>query len=223
MLASDTLPLTMVAERREYQRMQLAKPILAMLDGQNALLLDIGVGGAFIEHYGTIEPGKRFRLLFRWKGDDVEFICQVGRSAVIRGYGESTVSHTGAEFVEFIGDSEARLQDMMLTFVGRVLAAQKTNAFGVAVDEDQALLGHLGEARRSRSRGYLAYYFEGVGAWTRTPTNSPAQPNNGFTVGAFENEEDLETLCRAYEIGDDEARRLIRLVAEMSARNVKKS
>src|SRR6267378_3431299 len=127
----------MVAERREYQRMQLAKPILAMLDGQNALLLDIGVGGAFIEHYGTIEPGKRFRLLFRWKGDDVEFI----------------------------GESEARLQDMMLTFVGRVLAAQKTNAFGVAVDEDQALLGHLGEARRSRSRGYLAYHFEGVGAW----------------------------------------------------------
>jgi hypothetical protein len=213
----------MVADRREFQRMQLAKPILALLDGQNALILDIGVGGAFIEHYGTSKPGERFRLLFRWKGEDVEFICEVGRTTVLRGSGETTVSHTGAEFVEFLGDSEARLQDMMLTFVGRILAAQKTNAFGVAVDEDHALLGHLGGARRSRSRGYLAYHFDGAGAWTRSPTPSAAQPSDGFTVGAYEDEDDMETLCRAYEIGDDEARRLIRIVAEMSARNVKKA
>ena len=44
------------------------------------------------------------------------------------GDGKSTVSHTGVRFVEAVGESEGRLQDLIATFVGRVLAAQKANA-----------------------------------------------------------------------------------------------
>src|SRR5437870_8659763 len=94
------------SDRREFQRLSLAKPILALLDGQNALILDIGVGGAFIEHYGTFEPKQRFRLLFRWQAEDVEFHCEVRRTAVVRGSGDSAVSHTGARFMQPIGQSE---------------------------------------------------------------------------------------------------------------------
>ena len=210
----------MAADRREFQRLRLAKPILALLDGQNALILDIGVGGVFVEHYGTFEPGQRFRLLFRWKSEDVEYLCQVRRSAVARGSGEATVSHTGARFVEPIGTSDERLQDMMATFVGRVLAAQKMNATGETADENDLTLVQLGAARRARARGYVLYRYAN-GKWVRELTDSPEQPAYGFTVAAYEDEEELETLCRAWEIADDEGRRLIRLVAELSARSVK--
>jgi hypothetical protein len=54
-------------------------------------------------------------------------------------------------------------------------------------------------------------------------TDSPEQPNNGFTVAAYEDDEELESLCQAYEIADEEGRRLIQLVAELSARTVKKT
>ena len=37
-------------DRREFQRLRLAKPILALMDGQSALILDIGIAGAYIEH-----------------------------------------------------------------------------------------------------------------------------------------------------------------------------
>src|SRR5215470_13596929 len=111
----------MADERRDFQRLRLAKPILALLDGQNALILDIGVDGVFVEHYGTFQRGERFALLFRWKSGDVEFLCDVRRSDVVRSSGDSVVSHTGARFVESIGQSEERLQDMMATFVGHVL------------------------------------------------------------------------------------------------------
>ena len=60
-------------DRRDFERLRLAKPILALLDGQNALILDIGISGAFVEHYGLTNRGDRFTLLFRWKGTDVEF------------------------------------------------------------------------------------------------------------------------------------------------------
>jgi hypothetical protein len=211
----------MASDRREFQRLRLAKPILGMLAGQNALILDVGVGGAFVEHYGTAEPGQRFHLVFRWNSEDIEFLCEVRRTVVVRGSGDTTVSHTGMRFVEALGESEERLQDMMATFVGRVLAAQKMNASGDGGDNSDSTLEQLGAARRARARGYLMYRFLD-GKWSRDTTESLQQPEQGFTVAAYEDEEELETLCRAWEMADEEGRRLIRLVAELSARSMRR-
>lgn len=210
----------MARDRRESQRLRLAKPILALLDGQNALILDVGIDGVFLEHYGTFDIGQRFRLLFRWKAEDVEFLCEVRRSEVVRGSGASAVSHTGARLVKAIGKSEERLQDMMATFVGRLLAAQRMNASGEVTAESESTLVQLGGARRARAKGYMLYRYAN-GKWFRELTDSPAQPTFGFTVAAYEDEEELETLCRAWEIADEEGRRMIRMVAELSARSVK--
>ena len=207
------------SDRREFQRLRLAKPILALLDGQNALILDIGIGGAFIEHYGQPKSGDRMRLLFRWKGTDVQFVAQAARTMIVRRTANAIVSHTGVKFIESLGDADAQLNDMMATFVGKVLAAQKANAgateFGTA-----GALSDLGGARRSRTRGYMTYRLQD-GQWTREPSDTPTQPLNGFTVAAYEDEQELESLCQTWETADSEGRRLIRLVAELSARGVK--
>jgi hypothetical protein len=206
-------------DRREFQRLKLAKPILAMMDSANALILDIGMAGAYLEHYGVTEPGKTFHLTFRWQGADVEFVCEVVRTSVIRqpaGDGKSQLSHTGVHFTEAVGDATTRLQDLIATFVGRILAAQRANAAG---DDDYVqsgtILESLGAARRKRSRGFVSYRLRDA-RWWRVPTDSPVQPEDGFTVADWEDEVELETLCRTYESSDDEGRQLIRLVAELS-------
>ncbi|HEY6844051.1 MAG TPA: PilZ domain-containing protein, partial [Thermoanaerobaculia bacterium] len=114
----------MSQDRREFQRLRLAKPILALFDGQNALILDIGISGAFVEHYGEPKPGDRLRLLFRWKGIDTEFVAEIAHSIVVRRTANASVSHSGVRFVQSIADAESRLNDMMATFVGKMLAAQ---------------------------------------------------------------------------------------------------
>jgi hypothetical protein len=207
-------------DRREFQRLKLAKPILATMDGQSALILDIGIAGAFLEHFGEVNPGDEFVLSFRWQGDDVTFRCRVARSQVIRnpaGDGASTVAHTGVRFMEPEGDSQRRLQDLMATFVGRVLAAQRANASGDISDASGAvILDQMGGAHRSRSRGFLLFRLRDD-VWWKTTSDSPDQPaGEGFTVASFEDEEDLEDLCRAYERADEEGRHLIRLIAELS-------
>lgn len=206
-------------DRREFQRLKLSKPILATMRGANALILDVGVAGAYLEHYGTAEPGERFPLVFRWQGEDVEFECEVARSQVVRekaGDGKSPVSHTGVRFVEPVGDANARLQDLIGTFVGHILAAQKSNASGERGESAGAsVLARLGEARRMRSRTYITFHLKD-GTWWRAPTSSPKQPADGFTVGSHEDEDEIETLCRTYANGDEETRNLIRLVAELS-------
>jgi hypothetical protein len=204
-------------DRREFQRLRLAKPILALMNGQNALILDIGVGGAFVEHYGSLPAGARCNLLFRWMGEDVELLCEVKRSDVVRagGDGINIVSHSGVSFLQAVGEAAALLNDMMATFIGRVLA--RCAAIGEPESESLSL-SQIGGARRARSRGYVTFHFYN-GVWRREVTTDGKQPDDGFTVAAFEDDDELETLCRSYEAADTEGRRLIRLLAELSARN----
>lgn len=207
-------------DRREFQRLNLAKPILAQFGDGSALILDIGVGGALIEHHGRVESGDQKRLQFRWKGHDISFECVVVRSRIVRDRPtlETVRAHTGVRFLEAHGDADEHLIDMMATFVARVLAAQRANASGVTNGPDA--LTQLGAARRARSEGWIAYRWSGDD-WLITPTSSPAQPEDGFTVAAYEDEDELRALCETYETANDEGRRLIRLVAELSAKNVK--
>jgi hypothetical protein len=207
-------------ERRIFQRLRLARPILGLLDGQNALILDLGVAGAFVEHYGITARKARLRLQFRWHTEDIEFECEVARTQVVRRSSTNALSHTGVRFVELIGDSEARLHDLMATFVGSLLASQKANADGVGHAGDTLPLTELGGARRARVRGLVSYRLRPNGTWRRAATTDPQQPSDGFTVAAYEYEADLEVLCLAYEKADEEGRRMIRLVSELSVRTV---
>src|SRR5262249_23282631 len=110
------LPMTS-NDRREFQRLHLAKPILAQFGDGSALILDIGIGGALIEHHGRVETGDQKRLQFRWKGEDISFECVVIRSRVVRDRPnlETVRAHTGIRFLEAQGRAEELLNDMMAT------------------------------------------------------------------------------------------------------------
>src|SRR5687768_11016737 len=125
-----TIPILMTSqERRVFQRLKLAKPILGTMDGHSALILDIGVGGAFIEHRGRAREGLKIRLGFRWQGSELSFDSEVNRSEVVREGGEEgIVSHSAISFTHAHGDSEEKLEEMMATFVSHVLAAHRGNA-----------------------------------------------------------------------------------------------
>lgn len=208
------------SDRRQFQRLRLGKPILGLLDDQNALILDIGVSGAYVEHYGKPQIGRRVTLLFRWKGADVGFHCDVSHTDIIRSAANDVVSHTGLHFAQPIGQSEARVNDMVATFVGKILAAQRANASADDGAESGALID-LGGARRSRARNYITYRLQN-GHWSRAFSDKPEQPSDGFTVASYEDDDELRTLCQTYSTADEEGRRLIRLVAELSARTVKR-
>jgi len=220
MLAFASAPM-LTHDRRIFQRLRLAKPILGFVDGKNALVLDLGVAGAFIEHYGITTPNTRCRLQFRWRNDDIDLVCEVARTEVVGRSGENALSHTGVRFIEAVGDSEALLHDLMATVVGTLLAAQKANANGLASTDSHPTLMEVGGARRKRARGLMSYRLRPNGTWQRAATTDATQPADGFTVAAYEDEDDLDVLCRAYEIAGEEERRLIRLVSELSVRTVR--
>jgi len=54
------------------------------------------------------------------------------------------------------------------------------------------------------------------GVWKRRSSLLPEQPVDGFTISASEDPEHIDLLCRTYETGDAETRRLTRMFAELS-------
>ena len=54
------------------------------------------------------------------------------------------------------------------------------------------------------------------GVWTRRASLLPEQPPNGFTISQSEPHDHVELLCRTFESGGPETRRLTRLFAELS-------
>jgi hypothetical protein len=207
-------------DRRIFQRLRLPRPILGTLDGQNTLILDLGVIGAFVEHYGVTTPKTRSRLQFQWQRQPVEIVCDVARTEVVRRSGANALSHTGLRFVEAIGPSEERLHDLIASFVGKMLAAQKANADGITHEDNELKLIDMGGARRVRVHGLVRYRLRPDGTWMRDMTSDRRQPADGFTVAAYEYESDLEALCLAYEVADAEGRAMIQLVSELSVNTV---
>src|SRR5258708_30901188 len=123
---SPFLGLSMTSDdRREFQRLQLAKPILSQFGDANALILDIGVGGALLEHHGRAESGEQRLLRFRWKGEDIEFTVWVIRSRVVRQRPsmQTLTSHPAVRFLASSRPAAHPLNGMIATSSGNVLAA----------------------------------------------------------------------------------------------------
>jgi hypothetical protein len=219
-------------EKRSFQRLQLAEPISATLNDAPAVVLDVGVAGALIEHAGPVEIGSQARLKFTYEGRTMEFECEVARSTappplpsgVIQFPGTESPARnhqSGLRFLRGIGESDERLRLMLSEHVTRILRAQQANAMGAReqnVIDGDATITSLGAARRGAESGFYRFRL-GPDGWKKTFALLPDQPLDGFTVAAFEDEAHLEGLCRAYEAADEQGRNLIRLMAELSIKD----
>ena len=57
-----------------------------------------------------------------------------------------------------------------------------------------------------------------AGGWTQAQSLLPDQPDDGFTVSADEPQEQIDILCKTYENGDADAKKMMRAIAELSVR-----
>ena len=216
-------------EKRAFQRLQLSEPIPASLDDSDAMLLDLGVSGALIEHTFPLGIESTATLKFTYEDRNIEMECEVARSNSPQPLPDGVIPFPGIEveprsyqsglrFVRAIGDSDELLRQLLSEHVARILRAQQANALGerdANIIDGDATITRLGAARRTADSGFLVYRLLPSG-WQKTLALLPDQPEEGFTVAAFEDEKHLEGLCRAFESADEEGRRLIRLMAELS-------
>lgn len=189
-------------ERRHFQRLTLLEPVDAWFGDFSVRLIDISATGALIEHEDEpIPSGARALLRFYWRGEEVEVVAETARHEN---------SRAGLRFVE---ESDV-LRRLIALSAREMLVALEANARG---DREANLVGDetLTAAWRRPAAGFVRWVL-GTSGWQSERCSEPTQPADGFTIAAGEPDDQVALLCRTYESGDTEARRLTRMLAEIS-------
>jgi len=189
-------------ERRAYQRLTLTEPLDGWFGDFSVRLVDVSASGAQIEHDEPIPADARGLLRFWWRGQEVEILASTARTIEEHRSG-----------VQFLEENET-LRGLIAMSAADLLRALEANARG---DRTANVIGEetLTSAWQRPIAGYVSWIYEG-GAWSATPSRHNGQPPNGFTISAAEADDQVEMLRRTYESGDGEARRLTRMLAELS-------
>lgn len=190
-------------EKREFQRLHLTRPIDAWFGDFAVRLVDVSAKGGAIEHDEEIPHGSRALLRFYWRDDGIEVTAEIVHT--------NARNRSGIRFTE----DNLALRRHLAASATEILRAQEANALG---DRERNVVGDETLTAVSTGvsvGGYVTCTLTPSG-WTRRHSMLAEQPADGFTVAAREPPEQIDLLCRTYESGDDEARRLTRLLAELS-------
>jgi PilZ domain len=189
-------------ERRAYQRLSLTEPLDGWFGDFTVRLVDVSASGAQIEHDEPLPDGARGLLRFFWRGQEVEILASTAR-----------VVHDHRTGLHFLEENEI-LRALIAMSAADLLRALEANARG---ERSANVIGDetLTAAWQRPIAGYVAWTYDG-GSWSARPSRDSRQPDNGFTISAAEADDQVEMLRRTYESGDSEARRLTRMLAELS-------
>lgn len=185
-----------------YQRLTLTEPVDGWFGDFSVRLVDVSASGAQIEHDDPLPPDANGLLRFYWRGREVEILSKTARTI--------QENRTGLQFV----DDNKELRELIEMSAAEVLRALQANASGnraanIVGDET------LTSAWHSPVSGYVCWTL-GESGWSSHASSTPDQPENGFTICASEADDQVEMLRQTYESGDDESRRLTRMLAELS-------
>lgn len=193
-------------ERRAYQRLTLTEPLDGWFGDFSVRLVDVSASGAQIEHDEPIPNDARGLLRFYWRGQEVEILASTARSI-----------QNNRSGVQFLEENET-LRALIALSAADILRALEANARG---DRSANTIGDetLTSAWQRPIAGFVSWIYDGA-SWSARPSRHAAQPENGFTISAAEDDDQVEMLRRTYETGDSEARRLTRMLAELSVAGI---
>jgi hypothetical protein len=220
--------MTRYNKKRKVERIRVGLPLRGRIGSMEVILLDLSFMGCRIEHSTALRVGSDVHLVVTWRDRTIDFPAHVVRCQLdTRSVHSDGTTHyqSGLLFSGELSVAAEGLRDVIVTQVIQALEQQKANAHGEipfwlrpnwdpnSQSSDGA--SSLPYLKIARDRGYVCYLFEKSG-WMKKRTRSAEQPQDGFTVWAYEDEEELERLTRIYEDGDPETRALIRICAELS-------
>lgn len=199
-------------DRRQFGRVTPVQRIRGAVGGVPAYVIDLSLAGARVAHQEPLpEVGQTSVLTFEWEGRTFSGPCEVRRTRVekeARSKFEKALYHTGLYLMRTDAESHHLLREIVQSSVMRALDEQKANAQGLpAVAALSFQTGGGDEYLRCEIRQQ---------SWVKTSTRDPQQPEHGFTISTSEPPSKVAMLCRAYELGDPDGRRLIRTFAALS-------
>lgn len=213
-------------DRRHHQRLQFEQPLAAQFANVAVELADLSLRGARIIHLQPLQAGRSGPLRFDWLGHQVGIEAEVVRCRIDRmADGKSGNIYSSGLLYTHAEANGNPLRELVEEHVVRAVQEQIANARGTFIPLGERLTLFRSEGRLSvrpvsgtharLPQSFLSCSLTERG-WRKVATSDPAQPPEGFTVSALEDPEHVELLCRTYRRAEEQDRRLIRMLAEIS-------
>lgn len=204
-MESQPLPPT---ETRANQRLALTWPVAAHLSGRPAAILDMGLVGAKLLHDGpALVSGSKEALVYHWRDVQMTLACSVVWTRAAYSASEPFFE-SGVTFHAVSLPAALTLAEMLMSS-----AFDQLEEHGVELESLQNL--RLDADTTAILAPYLRVRFDGD-RWFRERSFDSTQRPDGFTVLGGISEFDLERVSTAYSRSGTEARRLIRMTAELA-------
>lgn len=199
-------------DRRQFGRVTPVQRIRGAVGSVAVYVLDVSLAGARVAHQDPLPAtGQTSVLTFDWEGRTYSGPCEIRRTKLEReakSKFEKALYHSGLYLMRTDPESLSVLRDIVQTSVIRALDEQKANARGIPAT---AALSYQTGGGENYVRCEIRHR-----SWIKTSTADPQQPEHGFTISASEPPSKVAMLCRAYELGDVDGRKLIRTFAALS-------
>lgn len=194
---------------RKKQRVALSTPLKGRLGAMPVAIVEIGPGGAGLEHSGAVVIGERHRLIVEAR-HKLELRVAIRHSLLqqLGGGAQPAIFRTGVEFLSVSDDQELMIDSILIDEAKEKIAEWEANLTGNHRHPKLAVL-----PRRPHA---FAWHRLVGGAWTTTVTRDPNQPIDGFAVCDDEPAETVSILRQAYERYGDDDRYMLRLMAQLA-------
>jgi hypothetical protein len=199
-------------DRRQFGRVTPVQRIRGAVGTVPVFVVDLSLAGVRVAHQEPLpDVGATSVLTFEWEGRTYSGPCEVRRTKLEKAAQskfDKALYHTGLYLMKTDPESQALLREIVQTAVIRALDEQKANAHGIPA---MAALSYQTGSGDEYIRCEIRHQ-----SWVKTSTRDPRQPEHGFTISSAEPASKVAMLCRAYELGDPDGRRLIRTFAALS-------
>lgn len=190
----------------------MLQPVPGRVGRARVFVIEIGLSGVRLLHQGVLpRPGDTFHLDFEWEARRLAFDCEVVHNdlqKLAKSASEKSTYTAGAHIIAATGDSAITLRNLLIEHIERALDEQKANAQGIPAKAAHAF-------QTGKSKEFIRCQLVN-GEWRKTTTTRSEQPDNGFTVSADEEKEQVDMLCESYATGDEAMRKMIRAMSEAS-------
>jgi hypothetical protein len=196
----------------------LLEALEGTLDGRPVTILEIDETGALVEHsILQLASPPSYRLQFRWEQEVIDIDCVVVSSLLQDLLSDQRQRITFHARLDFEATADLTpVHRAIASYRSRLERLRMANLEGESGAEPPSVtMLRAGSAIRGRKPGYLVCVYRD-GKWTERESRNPEQPFDGFTVGEFEDEQQIVLLRKAYEEADRAGRDLIRQFAAAS-------
>lgn len=190
----------------------MLRPLSGRVGKSRVFILELGVSGMRVSHQGILpRVGQSFHIEFEWEAQRLELECEVVHNdlqKLARSDQEKSVYHAGVHFISAVRDSAVIVRQIVTEHVERALDEQRANARGIPAAAAHAF-------QTGKTTEYIRCQLV-KDEWRRSTSTRVEQPDNGFTISAGEDKNQIDMLCESYKTGDESTRKMIRMMAEAS-------